>query len=158
MEAFKDRLKRLIGDRPTAAIARRAQVSDTALRKMLSGLTRTPDVQTADKLAKALGVTRDELLYGKKSTGPESLEQLNVAVQHYIDYEVKRKLDEAIETEIKQRVERQVAERLALLRAAWETEQDIRGLVQLLYGDVSPVASGSAPETSSAGRTKGTRQ
>ncbi len=122
METFTQRLNRLVAEKKAQdisvlAIARRAEVGGTTLRKLLSGDSLKPDIQTAEKLAKALGVTRDELLHGRKVKGPESLEQLNSMMESYIEAEVRRR----------------VADELARLRDRETTKKDLRHSLDLLH-------------------------
>ncbi len=97
METFTQRLNRMVAEKKAndvsvLAIARRAEIGGTTLRKLLSGDSLKPDIQTAERLAKALGVSRDELLHGRKPKGPESLEEMLEVTNAFIEAEVDRRL------------------------------------------------------------------
>lgn len=125
METFTERLNRLVDAKreqgiSVLAIARRAQLGGTTLRKLISGDSLKPDIATAKKLAKALGVSQDYLLDGKEKKGPESLEQLTGMMEAYIEAEVKRRVAEQIASLLADTTPAIPEENMVMLRRLWE--------------------------------------
>lgn len=87
-------------------IARHARVSKSWIYDIIAGDIKSPGVDKLDRLAKALGVTRDYLLTGKEHEEPtiENLAQL-VAWDKQQAQQRLRHLEKVIEAEVERRLE-----------------------------------------------------
>ncbi len=77
-ESYGERLRRLIGDRPRSAIARRAKISPSALDKLLADKVQSPRDETNVRLAKVLGEAPYYLRTGKREREVTTVEELEV--------------------------------------------------------------------------------
>lgn len=104
-------------------IARHARVSKSWIYDIINGDIQSPGVDKLDRLAKALGVTRDWLLTGKEHDEPtiENLAQL-VAWDKQQAQQRLRHLENVIEAEVQRRLEERWA---AVVRQQGLTHQEV---------------------------------
>ena len=79
---FRDRIKAVINERPELTVRKvslEAGLSDSALHKLLTGSTKSPTLETLEKLAYALDVDARWLAYGEGD--PERATDLGALIE-----------------------------------------------------------------------------